>query len=68
MRIRIRNIGKIVDADIQIQGITVIGGKNGTGKSTVSRALFSMFNSFHEYATQIRRGESCRLSVMLKIL
>lgn len=58
MRIRIRNIGKIVDADIQIKGITVIGGKNGTGKSTVSRALFSMFNSFHEYATQIRRERS----------
>ena len=54
MRIEIENIGKIASADIIINGITVIGGKNGTGKSTISRSLFTMFNSFHNYRSRIR--------------
>ena len=39
MKIVIKNIGKVRDASICIEGITVIGGKNGTGKSTISRAF-----------------------------
>ena len=54
MKIVIKNIGKVRDASICIEGITVIGGKNGTGKSTISRALFSMFNTFHQYPQKIR--------------
>ena len=54
MKIVIKNIGKVRDASICIDGITVIGGKNGTGKSTISRALFSMFNTFHQYPQKIR--------------
>ena len=53
MRIEIKNIGKIHSADITIDGITVIGGKNGTGKSTISRALFSMFNGFYNFRNTI---------------
>ena len=53
MRIEINNIGKVGHADITIDGITVIGGKNGTGKSTISRALFSLFNGLHDYRSQI---------------
>ena len=55
MKIVIKNIGKVRDASICIDGITVIGGKNGTGKSTISRALFSMFNTFHQYSQKIRQ-------------
>ena len=32
MKIVIKNIGKVRDASICIDGITVIGGKNGTGR------------------------------------
>ena len=44
MKIHLQNIGKIFDANIVIDGITVIAGENSTGKSTVSKALFSLFN------------------------
>ena len=37
---------KLKQVKIEINGITVITGENNTGKSTVSRALFSIFNSF----------------------
>ena len=35
MKLHLENIGLIQDATIEMQGITVIAGENGTGKSTV---------------------------------
>ena len=46
MRISLKNIGKVKEANIEIRGITVIGGENNTGKSTVGKALYAIFNSF----------------------
>lgn len=45
MRLKINNFAKIKDADIIIDGITVIAGENDTGKSTVGKILFSLFNA-----------------------
>lgn len=53
MKLCIKNIGKIEDAEIEINGITVIGGENDTGKSTVAKALFSIFSSFYKNHHQI---------------
>lgn len=46
MRLKIQNIGKISTADIEINGITIVAGENNTGKSTVGKTLYAMFNSF----------------------
>ena len=54
MKLKIKNIGKIEQADIEIKGITVIAGLNNTGKSTVSRSLFAMFHSFSNLSGKIR--------------
>ena len=53
MELKIRNVGKIDSADIEIKGITIIAGLNGTGKSTVSRSLFAMFHSFSNMSRKI---------------
>lgn len=45
MRLHIENFAKIGEADITIDGITVIAGENNTGKSTVGKILFSQFNA-----------------------
>lgn len=45
MRLKINNFAKIKEADIIIDGITVIAGENDTGKSTVGKILFSLFNA-----------------------
>lgn len=45
MKLSIKNFGKIKEADISVDGITVIAGENNTGKSTVGKILFSLFNS-----------------------
>lgn len=53
MRLEIKNIGKLAEADIVLNGITVIAGENNTGKSTVSKALYSIFNSFYKVEEHI---------------
>jgi predicted ATP-dependent endonuclease of OLD family len=53
MKIDLKNIGKIRDAAVELNGITVIAGENNTGKSTVGKALFSVFNSFYNIDNQI---------------
>lgn len=45
MKLKIDNFAKIKKAEIDIDGITVIAGKNNTGKSTIGKILFSLFNS-----------------------
>ena len=53
MKLSLKNIGKIETASVEINGITVIAGENNTGKSTVGRALFAVFNSFYNIQKQI---------------
>ncbi|MCZ9889209.1 AAA family ATPase [Brachyspira hyodysenteriae] len=45
MELNIKNFSKIKEANITIDGITVIAGENNTGKSTIGKILFSCFNS-----------------------
>lgn len=53
MKIYLENIGKLSQTEISIDGITVIAGKNGTGKSTISKALYSIFSSFYNYNQKV---------------
>lgn len=42
MKIQIENIAKIKSAEVKLNGLTVIAGENGSGKSTVGKMLFSI--------------------------
>lgn len=53
MKLSLKNVGKIRDAEIKIDGITVIAGENDTGKSTVGKSLYTIFNSFFDLDKQI---------------
>lgn len=53
MFLSIENIGKVKKAEIEIAGITVIAGENNTGKSTLGKALFSVFNCFNNFPSRI---------------
>ena len=55
MKLSIRNVGKLKEADVEINGITVITGENDTGKSTVGKVLWSVFNSFYKVYEQIKK-------------
>lgn len=60
MKIQLKNIGPISEADIELSGLTVIGGLNNSGKSTVGKALFLIIKAFiakEQEFTYERRGE-----------
>ena len=61
MRLEINNFAKIRKASIDIDGITVIAGNNNTGKSTVGKVLFSMYNALCDIAEQVDRQRKKRL-------
>ena len=66
MELKIRNVGKIDSADIEIKGITIIAGLNGTGKSTISRSLFAMFHSFSNISRKIRLEKAYAIQRLLE--
>ncbi len=45
MTIKIEKFGKIKNADIRIDGLTVIAGCNDTGKSTIGKSLYAIIKS-----------------------
>lgn len=54
MQFTLENIGKIRSAKITIDGFTVLAGENCTGKSTIGKALFAIYNSFSHQDEKIR--------------
>jgi len=43
MELQLKNIGMIKEANVKLDGLTVIAGENDTGKSTVAKALYCIF-------------------------
>ena len=52
MKFTLKNVGKIKNAEIELQGISVVAGENNTGKSTIGKMLFSVFDSFYKINEQ----------------
>lgn len=53
MEIFVKNISKIREATIELNGITVIAGENNTGKSTIGKILYSVFLSMNNIKTKV---------------
>ncbi len=66
MRLTMKNTGKISRANVEIDAITVIAGENNTGKSTVGKVLFCMFNSFYRLDERIREERAERIWGILR--
>ncbi len=54
MKLHIENFAKISSADIEFDGLTVIAGKNNTGKSTVGKVLYAFFRSMSRIDIRVR--------------
>ena len=51
-KVTIKNIGKLTDAEIRIGRFTVFAGPNNTGKSFVSKLLYSLFDAINANHTE----------------
>lgn len=66
--LRIDNIGKVETAQIEIEGVTVLTGYNGTGKTSICRALYGVTDSFSDINKKIhtlKRNSMMDVTMML---
>lgn len=68
MILNVKNIGKIKEAEIDISSITLICGTNSTGKSTIAKSLFSIFNGLSNTSTQIAEERKYDFDYIMDIL
>ena len=54
MILSVNNLAVINSAEIELNGITVIAGKNGTGKSTIGKALYCLGRTFYRADDKVR--------------
>ena len=53
-KVKIKNIGKLEDAEVSIGQFTVFAGPNNTGKSFVSKLLYSLFDGMNANHTGVK--------------
>lgn len=58
MNIILENIGTVKNADIKLNGLTVIAGENDTGKSTVGKLLFSIVKAINRYKQDLAENKT----------
>ena len=61
MQLKISNVGKIENAIIDVNGITVIAGENNAGKSTIGKTMFAIFNSMNNMDEKIAQERKNRI-------
>ena len=52
MKLEIKNINVVKNVSVKLNGLTVIAGENGSGKSTVGKILFSMVKALSNVGLQ----------------
>ena len=57
MKLTIKNIGVIKEADIELSGLTVIAGENDSGKSTVGKLMFSITKAIGRYEDELEESK-----------
>ena len=57
MEFSIRGIGIIKEADIKMDGLTVIAGSNNSGKTTVGRALYAVTSAVEDLAEKQQQDQ-----------
>lgn len=48
MKLYLEHIGNFEKAEVQFNGITVLTGQNSTGKTTIAKSLYSLFNGYKD--------------------
>lgn len=57
MLLKMNNVGRLKPVEVRIDGLTVICGNNNTGKSTIGKTLYCIFNALYDIDENIRRDK-----------
>jgi predicted ATPase len=68
IRIKTENFRAIKKADIIIDGITVVAGENGCGKSSISKLLYFLYKTVSNYDLLVKNKLLTSLTDVIKLL
>lgn len=68
LRIKTEKFRAVNEADIIIDGITLVAGENGSGKSTISKLLYFLFKTVSNYDVLVKDKLGNSLQDILKFL
>jgi len=68
MRLKFSNVGIIKEADILVDGLTVLAGVNDTGKSTIGKLLYSLIKVSNNYKKVLQSNQKTLLIDMINEL
>jgi predicted ATP-dependent endonuclease of OLD family len=68
IRIKTQGFRAIGDSDIIINGITVVAGENGSGKSTISKLLYYLYKTAANYDFLIAQELQLNLNEIFRVL
>lgn len=54
MQIKVKNVAKILNAEVVLDGVTVLAGYNNMGKSTILKAVYTTLSTFRNMDNKIR--------------
>ena len=66
MNLFLRNIGIIKEADIELNGLSVIAGYNDTGKSTIGKTIFSIIKSVNRYKEDLEEDKETNIKNLIE--
>lgn len=66
MKINLKNIAKVIDADISMDAISIIAGNNNAGKSTILKSIYVVVNLFRNINEKIEIERSRSLYSIIK--
>lgn len=67
MKLTLCNVGKFINENsVEINGITVLAGTNGSGKSTIGKMLFCLFDAFYNYNEEVENERARLLKSLLR--
>ena len=66
--ILVKNVRAIEDAEIDLNGITVLAGENGCGKTTLSKLLYGFIKTSVNFDTAISNFYALKISFLSSLL
>ncbi|WP_309499957.1 AAA family ATPase [Sulfurovum sp.] len=66
MELQLKNIGMIKEANLKLDGLTVIAGENNTGKSTVGKLLFSIIKASSRYKEDLEESKEEKIFSLIE--
>lgn len=66
IKVKVTDFRAVDSAEIVLDGITVVSGENGCGKSTLSKLLYYAFKTVNEYELMVRQNLYISVDAILK--